>query len=179
MKLVCGIGYNDLKRFEGNSIFYKTWKSMLARCYSQTFRKNNPSYVGCSVFEEWLTFSNFKAWMQSQDWEGKQLDKDLLVPGNRVYSPETCIFISQQLNKFLNDCGSARGEYLIGVTFDKSKKKFKAQCGFKGKQIHLGYFDQQDKANEIWLNTKRELAHIFAEEEKDSRISKALKERYK
>ena len=73
---------------------------MLQRCYSESHLVRQPTYKGCSVCEEWLTFSNFKSWMEQQDWEGKQLDKDLLVYKNKIYSPETCVFVSSVINSF-------------------------------------------------------------------------------
>ena len=106
-KLVYGVGINDaeyvvVKREEVGNVdgkrkrktvwrcpFYKTWSSMLRRCYSTKYQERCPTYMGCSVSEEWHTFSVFRNWMESQDWQDTQLDKDLLVEGNKVYSPET------------------------------------------------------------------------------------------
>lgn len=92
--LVCGVGINDatysVYRYKGSAgsqkriwacPFYRTWGTMLGRCYSDKFHEQNPTYVGCTVCDEWLTFSKFKAWMETQDWKDKQLDKDILVPG--------------------------------------------------------------------------------------------------
>ena len=79
--------------------FYRRWVHMLERCYSERYQEKKPTYIGCTVCEEWLRFSNFKSWMETQDWEGKHLDKDLLVEGNKIYSPDTCIlvYLSQML----------------------------------------------------------------------------------
>ena len=71
--------------------YYSAWKSMLKRCYSSKYQDKRPTYKGCSVSDEWLTFSVFKVWMEKQDWEGKQLDKDLLFEGNKIYSADTCV----------------------------------------------------------------------------------------
>ena len=76
----------------------------------------SPTYKGCSVSEEWLRFSNFKRWMEKQDWDGKQLDKDILFEGNKVYSAETCVFVTSVVNSFTSDSGAKRGEWLIGVS---------------------------------------------------------------
>ena len=131
-KLVYGVGINDadyivciyeeLPRTNGKQNqkivwrcpFYSRWMSMLRRCYSKAYQEKQPSYKGCSVCEEWLTFSNFKSWMETQDWEGKQLDKDLLVYKNKIYSPETCVFIDQRLNTFLVKSNKTRGDYPLG-----------------------------------------------------------------
>ncbi len=68
---------------------------MLQRCYSESYLNKRPSYRGCSVCEEWKTFSNFMAWMKNKNMENLELEKDILVPGNKLYSPETCVFVSR------------------------------------------------------------------------------------
>ena len=105
--LVYGVGINDAdypvsardeNGKEWRCPFYKTWKNMLARCYSPAFQRNQPLYKGCSVDERWHRFSHFKSWMLEQDWEDKQLDKDRKFEGNQVYGPDTCQFLSRGEN---------------------------------------------------------------------------------
>lgn len=167
--------------------YYRTWKSMLARCYSTKLQERNPTYVGCVVSDEWLTFSVFRAWMTTQDWKRMQLDKDLLIEGNKIYSPETCVFVSGAVNKFTTDRGAARGEFLIargefliGVCWDNGRNKFKSQCRnpFTKKQEHLGYFNCELEAHEKWAKRKLELAHDLAAIQPDPRVAKALINRY-
>ena len=159
--------------------FYQTWKSMLKRCYSE---KEYPTYKGCSVCDEWLIFSNFKRWMEQQDWQGKQLDKDLLIEGNKVYSPETCIFVDQVINKFVTDSGAARGEYMIGVYWRKHVGKFVSQCSnpFTCKREHLGYFTDELTAHLVWKARKHELACQLADSQycTDPRLAEVLRTRY-
>lgn len=129
-KPIYGVGINDAdyvtqKNVNGKNVichFYQTWKGMLERCYSAKCQEKQPTYKGCSVCEEWLTFSNFKEWMDSQYWYIMELDKDVLVKGNKAYSPETCIFVSSQLNLFTTDREKERGDYPIGVNFHKKKE---------------------------------------------------------
>lgn len=108
--------------------FYKTWSRMLERCQSEKLHVKYPTYRGCSFISNWVYLSNLKAWMETQDWEGKQLDKDLLVPGNKLYSPETCVFVDQRVNTFITESTSARGKFMIGVSYEKSSNRFVAQC---------------------------------------------------
>lgn len=89
---------------------------MLKRCYSESFHLRYPTYKGCETTAEWLTSSNFREWMLAQDWEGMQLDKDLLRPGNKLYSPETCRFIPGWLNNLFTDRGRGRGDFPLGVS---------------------------------------------------------------
>lgn len=177
-KLMFGVGINDTKGRIGVCPFYIKWKNMLSRCYSESYSLKSPTYAGCSVCEEWLTFSRFKAWMQTQDWENKQLDKDLLYLGNKVYSPETCIFISQKINNFITEKQNSRGKYPIGVTLDQGKYKAKCCYGSSGSQKSLGVYTTPEDAHRAWLSFKLEQAHLLASEEADDRVSKALISRY-
>ena len=153
---------------------------MLMRCYSGKYQESHPTYAGCTVSDEWHTFSNFKAWMEKQDFEGKQLDKDILFEGNKVYGAETCVFVTPSVNSFTTDSGSARGKWLIGVYWDKSAEKFKAQCRnpFTEKLEHLGRFTCEQQAHNAWLKRKLELAHELAAIQSDPRVAEALVERY-
>lgn len=197
-KLVYGVGINDadyvvVKRETIGYVngkrkqkqvwmcqYYQTWVDMLKRCYSAKLHERYPTYIGCTVSDDWLTFSNFKNWMEEQDWEGKQLDKDLIVEGNKVYSAETCVFVTEATNNFITDRSNARGDWLIGVCWNKEKAKFQALCSnpFTKKREHLGYFDCEQQAHQTWRKRKLELAHELAAIQTDERISKALIDRY-
>jgi len=196
-KLVFGVGINDAdyvthkwETVDVNGVrkrrlvwvcpYYQVWHSMIQRCYSSKFQERNPTYKGCSVIEEWLTFSVFKSWMECQDWEGLQLDKDLLFEGNKVYSAETCVFVTKAVNMFTTDSGASRGEWLIGVYWNKTAGKFVSQCSnpFTRKGEHLGYFLCEVEAHQAWLKRKLEMATLLAAEQTDERVAKALIERY-
>jgi hypothetical protein len=118
--------------------------------------------------------------MEKQDWEGLQLDKDLLFEGNKIYSAETCVFVTKAINTFTTDRGNDRGEWLIGVDWHKRVGKFKSQCRnpFTKKGEYLGYFACEQQAHKAWLKRKLELAHLLAAEQTDERVAKALIERY-
>lgn len=155
-------GYTSEIKVEGKLIIcpvYQLWRSIIQRCYSEKFHRTNPTYRGTTVCREWLTFSNFKCWWVNNYKDGYQLDKDLLVLGNKTYSPETCIFIPQWLNSFVTDNSSARGKYLIGCNFDKSNNKFKSRCcdPRTKKQHHIGYFDTELDAHLAWLHRKLDI----------------------
>lgn len=160
--------------------YFRAWAKMLERSYSTKLQERYPTYAGCTVSENWLTFSNFKRWMEKQDWEGLQLDKDLLVEGNKVYSAETCVFVTQAVNSFTTDRGLARGEWLIGVCWHKATGKFRSECGnpFTKKREHLGLFTCEQEAHQAWLKRKLELAHELAAIQTDPRVAKALVVRY-
>jgi hypothetical protein len=157
-KLICGIGINDAnyvvcRRVGKQRIwcpFYRAWIAMLNRCYNKSYQKHWPTYIGCTVDSKWLTFSLFSAWMQRQDWQGKSLDKDVLIQNNKIYSPLTCIFINPAINTLLNNSKSARGENPLGVSFIKKAKKYVAQCSAKGKDKYLGCYDTPEEAHEAY-----------------------------
>jgi len=152
--LVYGVGLNDsdyntiTKR--NNKIiwrcqFYAKWEGMLKRCYSSRYHKTRPTYIGCSVCPEWRYFSKFRLWMENQKWEGLELDKDLLVKGNKIYGPNTCCFIPQAINSiFGHGCkkksnlhlpegvGSTyNGKYRVRVTITPNKEYSKTFSSFK------------------------------------------------
>jgi len=156
------------------------WRNMLMRCYCAKYQAKRPTYIGCSVVPKWLSFTAFRAWMIGQDWQGRVLDKDLLFPGNKVYGPDTCVFISHGLNSFTTDRAADRGEWPIGVHRHKETGKFVAQCRnpFTVKQERLGYYTCPDEAHEAWRSRKHELALQIAVLHADPRIAKALSIRY-
>jgi len=90
------------------------------------------------------------------------------------------VFVTRVVNNFTIDRGNGRGEWLIGVYWDKEKGKFKSQCRnpFTKKQEHLGYFLCEQEAHQKWLKRKLELATLLAAEQTDERVAKALIERY-
>lgn len=158
--------------------YYARWSEMLKRCYSERYHKKKPTYKGCTVCEDWLYLSKFKSWMEKQDWEGKCLDKDILYLKNKVYSPETCVFVSQKLNSFLTDSAAIRGEYPLGVTFKYKKYCARVSNPFTGKMENLGSFNTPEEAHITWKKRKHELACMYSELESDERIKQALRTRY-
>lgn len=197
-KLVCGVGVNDADyvtqiiettgcvngRLKRKLVwicpFYNTWKNMIDRCFSETSRVRKPTYKDVTCCREWLVFSSFKRWMEQQDWEGKQLDKDIIFPNNKVYSPETCAFVFGVTNSFVIARGASRGEYPLGVSWNRGCKKFQAHCGnpFTKKVEYLGYFDTTEEAHEAWRKRKHQLAQLVAATETDVRVAEVLKKRY-
>lgn len=165
--LVFGIGINDAdyitkQIINGKEVrcpYYRRWVNMLKRCYSTSSKKDIRAYDGCTVCDEWLTFSNFKDWMAKHDWDGKELDKDIARYGNKVYSPETCIFVSADINRLLTDRRSRRGIYPQGVSRYRNGKSFFAGCSIDGKRVHIGTFDTEKEASDAYLTFKAN--HIY------------------
>ena len=156
--------------------YFRKWKAMLGRCYSDKHQKRRPTYIGCSVCEEWLTFSNFKSWMETQDWEGKVLDKDLLIYKNKVYSPETCVFVDETINLLLGKRTAARGDYPLGVYFYHREGycKYAGQVMYNRRKINTRYFDTPLAAHRHWQLVKSNLVRSLAETETDEKVKSGL-----
>lgn len=158
MILVFGKGINDSLEVTQRQIgdtahsrcpFYDRWTNMLRRCYSETYLKKHPTYRGCTVCEDWLLFSNFKCWMERQDWEGKDLDKDLLSPECKIYSPATCLFVGKDLNYFLIPRESM-DDLPLGVskTHNRYQKAQKYRARYN--KIQVGGFVSPLSAHKVW-----------------------------
>lgn len=77
---------------------YRCWLRVLERCYSESLHAKHPTYINCEVCEEWQNFQVFAEWYKENipnDGEYYELDKDIKIDGNKIYSPETCLFVSK------------------------------------------------------------------------------------
>ena len=159
---------------------YTQWKNMIERCYSKKLHERFPSYIGCTVSDEFKDYSKWREWYDNyqykhDDWH---LDKDLLVKGNKVYNESTCVFLPAEINMVLVKCTASRGEHLIGVCWHKAKKAFVAKVSKnKGKPEWLGYFNTELEAFNAYKQAKESYIKELAEEYKgmlDPRAYNAL-----
>ena len=146
---------------------YKLWTSMLVRCYSNSFKKKKPTYEGCEVSNNFKSFEYFYEWCNKQvgfGAKGFELDKDLLIKGNKVYSEDSCVFIPTEINSLLVKRENMRGKNLIGVYWCNTKKAFVAQVSRnKGMQEHLGLFKTEIEA----FNAYKKAKEAFIKEQAD------------
>lgn len=99
---VYGVGFFGVGNFKAtckgrNTTAYNKWLRMIQRCYDKTYHDKSPTYRDCTVCEEWHNFQNFAKWFYENypnDGKDYQLDKDIKVDGNKLYSPDTCMFVS-------------------------------------------------------------------------------------
>lgn len=161
--LVRGVGTNDINQ-PSKTPSYRRWIGILSRCYSSTDNIKNFHYQDCYVCDEWLVFSNFKRWFDKQeaihgDLSMLEVDKDILIHGNKIYSPDSCLMVHRKVNAFFNDHRSASGKYKLGCYYQKEKGMFMARCGnpLSGKREYLGLFATEDRAHEAWRDRKREI----------------------
>ena len=142
-------------------IEYSLWKNMLRRCYSIKTQVKQPTYVGCTVSENFKNYSFFYKWVQQQvgfNLAGYQLDKDLLIKGCRIYSEDTCVFVPKPLNALLLNRLRYRGNYPLGVVLYQSGTKYLARLNLFGKTQHLGCFKTPEEAFQAYKTAKE--AHI-------------------
>ena len=170
------IGNEKTTNENGNKIkSYIQWTNMLMRCYSDECQKAHPTYKDCYVCEEWLNYSDFKKWFDENyyeiDGERMDLDKDILMKGNKTYSPNTCVFVSQNINKLFIKSNKARGKYPIGVYFNKDANKFMAYCRIfyngKSQQKNLGLYDNIEEAFNAYKQFKEANIKQMADYYKD------------
>lgn len=128
---------------------YRIWKHILGRCYNEIEQEKTPTYKGCSVAEEWYNFQVFAEWFEENYYpeymEGWHLDKDILIKGNKIYSPETCCFVPHEINILFKKKSSKRVALPIGVSKLKNGK-FYARVNKLGVTLFLGYFDTPEEA---------------------------------
>lgn len=167
---VFGVGYigigSSLVSFNGkHTKKYLTWKGILERCYSGY--RSRPTYNGCTICDEWKDFQVFGDWFDNnynpllmKDWH---LDKDIIIPGNKIYRPYACAFVPQEINALFKPNSIANSIYGDGVY--KRKNRFVAQLGVNGKRVHIGSFTTKEDATDAYcinkINRAKEVAEIW------------------
>lgn len=171
---VFGVGTSDLP---ATTKSYPVWHSIHRRCYSEVYQKNKPTYIGCSVCEDWQLLSTFDDWFNDNYVEGFQLDKDIVKPGNKVYCPEYCIFLPNEVNCAVNVPSKWNG-LPQGVSFRKQSNKYVSQMSFndengkrKSRQILLS--NDIEECFRAYKYEKEVYVRFLAEKWKDSISQKA------
>ena len=176
---VCGVGYFGIGKYksrEGGKVteVYRVWSAMFARCYDERILSKHPNYKGCEVDERFHNFQDFGAWFEENyyvvEGERMHLDKDILIKGNRLYSPDTCVFVPQRINSLLTSSKRSRGKYPIGVS--KMGKKYTSSYCNNG-SVHLGMYDTPEEAFHAYKTAKEAYIKQVADEYKD-KIPKKL-----
>ena len=174
-KSVFGVGFVGVGihkrsyRFKNNKkTAYDAWVEMLRRCYSHKYQAKYPTYIGCTVYNDWHNLQTFAEWFHKQpnsDNTGFHLDKDLRVAGNKVYSPNTCSFVPYQINGLLTDMGALRGKYPIGVC--AHGKGFRVQMSINSNLLRLGTYTTPDIAFSVYKKAKEANVRSMAQEWQD------------
>ena len=169
-KCIQGFGINDVefatsitidgKRYKHPA--YVDWISMFSRCFTNKCKVKYPTYIDVTCCEEWLKFSKFLSWWEMNYTVGYSLDKDLLIRGNKIYSPTTSLFITVEVNSFLNSRCNDRGNLPLGVT--SNGNKFRARVNIGNEEVNLGSFSTKEEAHKAWQQSKLKRAKELKQE---------------
>lgn len=172
VRSIYGIGFlgeGKHKYGEGSEMShkYKTWHGMMRRCYDGKFKGRKTTYKDCSVAEEWHNYQNFGNWYDENFYEVEgelmSLDKDILVNGNKIYSPETCVFVPQKINSAFVKHHSSKAEILPCVYYYKSDKETSRYTA-RTRTVHIGNFDTPERAFEAYKRYKKIIIRDVANE---------------
>lgn len=178
---IYGVGYLGVGKHKTNengkqTRKYKEWYCRFNICYNEYELNRNPTYKNVNVCEEWYNFQNFGDWYD--EWlslypndlnEKLCIDKDILVKGNKLYSPKTCMLVPERINMLFLKCDANRGKYPIGVCWHKNTNKFMASCSIldengKKKFKNLGYYNTPNEAFLAYKEFKEKYIKLVADE---------------
>lgn len=169
---VCGVGilgnkypacYFDNEGKKKNTKEYQTWCCMLHRCFDEKEKNRYPTYREAICCEEWLLYENFYEWLHSQEnfeqWKilpMSALDKDILVKGNKIYSPDACCLVPVNVNCMLVKSDAIRGNLPIGVTLHYGQYRARLLKGndyinFPSRNTYQEAFIDYKNAKEEWI----------------------------
>lgn len=149
-----GVGEYKMCDNKKSTPSYTAWKFLLLRLFSEDRLSSNPTYRGCSICKEWANFQIFSEWFYSHSSYGLgyEIDKDLLVQGNKHYSPETCVMIPQEINKALKTVQV--NTVVAGVRKRTNTKGYQVRVTENGKRRHVGEFYTVEEASTIYVQAK-------------------------
>ena len=152
---IYGVGYLAIGKYKCSingkmTKEYKEWKSMLERCYNKECQNKRPTYKYVTVDEYFHNFQNFAEWGHNNYYEveGEQMcvDKDILIKGNKEYRFDRMIIVPNRINLLFTKCDASRGEYPVGVNYNKNNDKYVARCQILNGRKHLGYYNTPHEA---------------------------------
>lgn len=144
---------------------YNCWIAMLQRCYDPNFLNKHPSYIDCTVCEDWLDFKKFTEWFEKNYIKGFQLDKDILIKGNKTYSPDTCCFIPQEININIIKPFNIRN-LPLGVY--KHYNKYVSYIKENKVRKYIGSFNTIEEASNSYVIAKQKQLKELAEKYKNT-----------
>lgn len=149
-KTICNVGYIGVGVYQTGTAKkhtpeYQNWTCMIRRCYDLTLKERYSAYFGdCTVCDEWHNFQIFSKWYNDNIYqvgtERMHIDKDILIPGNRLYSPDTCLIVPQRINMLFLQKPNKYG--LPNGIKPSSSGRYEAK--YNGK--YLGVFDSIEEA---------------------------------
>ena len=165
-KTICGVGINDADESVFDTDAYQVWVNMIKRCYDERVISRRECYRGCTICTEWLRLSNFLSWYRENCKPGYQVDKDILIKGNKVYSPDTCLGVPRRINALFISARAVRGKYPIGVSY--RYKRYVAQINYGHGSVCLGRYKTPEEAFAVYKQAKEAFIKRIAQEYYDS-----------
>lgn len=165
--------YNSTGKYAN---IHKCWDDTRTRCYGN-HEGCNVSYIGVSVDPIWDNYQNFAEWATNylKDMNPNvkyNIDKDILqwkVPNNeKIYSPETCCFIPEEINQALVNIQDPKrptnSNKVLGV-FETANHKYAVRSRKDGKNATIGTYNTIEEASAVYKNYKetkiRDLATFY------------------
>lgn len=178
---VCGVGIVGTKcpvTIDGKATKeYVSWSSMITRCFTKSFVNGENyyyKYEDVEICNEWLCYEKYYEWLHSQEnfdkWilmDKGAVDKDIIVKGNKIYSPETCCLVPNYINALFLKSDRTRGKYPIGVTYKTRDNVFEVQCRLNGKETYLGRRSTPEQGFLLYKEYKESYIKQVAQEEYD------------
>ena len=155
---------------------------MHTRCYDKKYSDKYPTYQSCTVCEKWHNFQNFAEWWHNNYYEIEgeimDIDKDILVKGNKEYSFDTMIFVPHRINSLFVKNDAKRGNYPLGVSYSKETNTYRAKCSILDKDNikrtkHLGSYNTPEEAFKVYKEFKEAYIKEVADDYRN-RIPKEL-----
>lgn len=160
---VSGVGYIGVGEFSSSAnnigkVAYTKWQSMLERCYEKDSKDlKYPAYSDCSVHTDWHNFQNFAKWFVSQKHHdaGYDIDKDILITGNRVYSEDTCCLVPPEINNMAVSLRFIGVRKPMGISYNKKSRKYIAKICMGGYQKYIGSYKTLEQASAAYIELKK------------------------
>lgn len=153
---------------------YNIWNKMLERCYSEKTQIKHPTYIGCIVDKRWHNFQNFcedikelegyNEWKNSTKDREYVLDKDIKVKDNKIYSKNTCVFITSSKNSIeVNKRTKTTGLTYIAHRIDDgyieeffSQREFCEKYKLSRYKLRKAIFNDKNNECDEWIITIKE-----------------------
>ena len=142
--LVYGVGINDvmIPYFTGTRT-WRTWCGIIRRTDKRDLKwltgTGKEQYADCTLDPRWFKLSVFKEWIEQwDDFQNKEVDKDLLIPGNRIYGPDTCLMVRPVVNKWFKTKKSGGGDLPRGVSWNSGWKRGKSSNPYRAQITPIG-----------------------------------------
>lgn len=164
-KSLHGIGYVGMGKHKSRTVAYRKWANMITRCYSED-RTGFQTYNDVTVCADWHNHQNFADWFYKQEGcenSAWQLEKDILVLGNRVYSPKTCCLVPRGLNNFV----ASLNEDVSGFSLHEHSGLYRAEYHTEGRTKSLGYYKDPENAAAAYKAMKDSLRVVTFDKYKD------------